>query len=93
MTQMTASVETILSAVGEIIREERERHDAELAKVRQIAVSKDSASLLKGTFGALLSANLTALRAVCDHTELRRSEVISGEASALITAALNRGNR
>ena len=53
-----------------------------------MAASKDSAAMLKGSFGAILSANLQALSRLADHVELRKSEVLAGEPSALIKAAL-----
>jgi len=83
-----AHVEPVLQALSQIVAMERERQAKELAEVRAMAASKDSAAMLKGSFGAILSANLQALSRLADHVELRKSEVLAGEPSALIKAAL-----
>jgi len=74
--------------MGEALRQERQAWKAEIAELRGMVQQKDSASLMKGSFGAILSANLQALSRMADHVELRRSEVVGGEPSALIKAAL-----
>ncbi|MBD9527833.1 hypothetical protein [Paracoccus sp. PAR01] len=86
--RVAATSEINLLATGDALAEERRWVEARLAELKELAEGKDSAGLMRGVFGQLLSANLTALRAVSDHIELRRATLVSGTASPLIAAAL-----
>lgn len=80
-----------MGACGDMFADEAVRTKTALKELRQMVEAKDSASLMRGTFGSIMSANLTALKGVADHVELRRAALVSGTPSTLIAAALAGG--